>query len=158
MCLQTREQKYSGAEQDFKKVSLKHNDKFLSKFYQNSYRKCMSPMLQNSYALQKPALVWTVMFRNLLYPSLWITIFAAIDTSYGLNNFWFRFVLSLNSIRVNDWYDFRKIFAPRMHSMNALKSYFDRFSKNYFPIKIYQRCYQNERVADHFAEIRLAKF
>ena len=38
------------------------------------------------------------------------------------------------------------------------KSYFDRFSKNYFPIKIYQRRNQNERVADHFAEIRLAKF
>ena len=59
-----------------------------------------------SYVIWKPTLVWTVMFLNLLYPSLRIIIFWP---SYGLKNFWLTPSLSLISIRKNDWYDFRKL-------------------------------------------------
>ena len=65
------------------------------------------------------------MFRNLLYPSFSIIIFAGIDTSYGLKNFWFIVPLSLISIRKNDWYDFRKIFTPGwIHHGKLLWSFF----------------------------------
>ena len=93
----------------------------------------MSPMLQNSLAIWKPTLVWTLMFRNLLDPSLRITILAGIDTLYGIKIFWLKLSLSFNAIRKNDCYDFRKIFAL---GLPIKGSYLDRFYLNYYPIKI----------------------
>ena len=75
-------------------------------------RDAISPMLVKSYAIWKPTSVWTVIFRSFLYPSLRIIIFVGSVTLYGLKNFWFTLSLSLISIRNNDWYDFRTIFAP----------------------------------------------
>ena len=97
-----------------KKKNILMSENRIRKFHQIELSHGLRPMLVISYAIWKPTLVWTVIFRNFLYPSLRIIIFVGIVTLNGLKKFRFTPSLSLISTRKNDWYDFRTIFAPEL--------------------------------------------